>query len=38
MRHPTNENLVIKIAKPEEVDDIMQEFKNHNLFYEKIKE
>ncbi len=37
MRHPTNENLVIKIAKPGEVDDIMQEFKNHNLFYEKWK-
>lgn len=35
MKHPTNDRLVLKIAKPWEVDDIMQEFKNHNLFYEK---
>lgn len=37
MKHPTNEKLVVKIAKPWEVDDIMKEFHNHNLFYEKWK-
>lgn len=35
IKHPTNEKLVIKIAKPWDVDDIMKEFHNHNLFYEK---
>nr|MDD3720419.1 phosphotransferase [Candidatus Gracilibacteria bacterium] len=38
LRHPTNEKLVIKIAKPGEVDDIMKEFHNHQLFHEKVKE
>lgn len=37
IKHPTNEKLVIKIAKPWDVDDIMKEFHNHNLFYEKWK-
>lgn len=38
LKHPTNEKLVIKIAKPWDVDDIMREFHNHQLFYEKVKE
>ncbi|MDD3645946.1 MAG: phosphotransferase [Candidatus Gracilibacteria bacterium] len=34
MKHPTNTRLVIKIARPGEVDDIMKEFSNHISFYD----
>lgn len=34
MKHPTNTRLVIKIARPWEVDDIMKEFSNHISFYD----
>jgi len=34
MKHPINESLVIKIAKEWKVDDIVQEFNNHKLFFD----
>jgi hypothetical protein len=34
MKHPTNDSLVIKIAKEWKVDDIMQEYRNHRLFFD----
>ena len=38
MKHPTNENLVVKVAKEWKVDSIKEEFKNHNLFYDTWEE
>lgn len=32
LKHPKKEDLVIKIAKPWEVDSLVNEFKNHNKF------
>ena len=38
MKHPNNEWLVIKIAKEWQVDDIIEEFNNHKLFYDTWEE
>lgn len=38
MKHPTNESLVVKVAKEWKVDDITQEFNNHKLFYDTWEE
>lgn len=37
IRHPNNDNKVLKIAKPWEVDDLMKEFNNHNQFYTQLE-
>lgn len=37
LKHPTNERLVVKVAKEWNVDDIVQEFNNHKLFYDTWK-
>lgn len=38
IKHPTNESLVVKVAKEGKVDDITQEFNNHKLFYDTWEE
>lgn len=38
MKHPTNENLVVKIARDGKVDDITKEYTNHREFFDAWEE
>jgi hypothetical protein len=38
MRHPTNDKVVVKIAKEGKVDKIDLEFSNHNTFYSTLRQ